>query len=801
MMKMTEQRHIKALELDKVLQSLSELASVKDSKEKALELKPCETLFDAQALINQTNAAYGLLAKFGGPSFGAAKNVNSSLSRASAGGVLTMRELLDIGEVLRVIRSLYEWRFSQPGADSCLDVFFSSLCPNKTLESSIFTSILNEEEMADNASRELSDIRRKMRNQAQSIREKLEGMVRSSYYQKYLQDAIITQRNGRFVVPVKSEHRGEIAGLVHDTSGSGATVFIEPMAVVEANNEIRVLQGKEREEIERILAELSVSAGEYGEVIKNNFESLVELNLIFAKAQLAYKMKASVPLLNTDGIIELKRARHPLLDPKKVVATDISLGDKFDTLVITGPNTGGKTVSIKTIGLLTLMACCGLLIPAADNSRICVFKKVFADIGDEQSIEQSLSTFSSHMVNIVDILKNADDESLVLIDELGAGTDPVEGAALAIAILERLQLCGAKIAATTHYAELKAYALDTPRVENGSCEFDVTTLRPTYRLLTGIPGRSNAFAISERLGIDKELIERANEFVSGENIRFENVVDSLEEARLALEKEKAETENIRREYEEKHRLAEAKLQEAESLRLKEYEKAQGEAMKITEKARREANALLMEIDTLKKELKSTKDVSELARRAKQAMKKGLSDIDRTVNPVTTSLYEDDDYVLPRPLQVGDTVFLTELGKEAQVLALPDKRQQVEVLSGALRMRVNVSKLRLIEKKKDNKPKTAALSRSGSMESRLNASADNRCDLRGMTVDEALLTLDSFLDSMLMANMGEFTVIHGKGTGALRAAVHKHLKGNKFVKSFRLGVYGEGENGVTIVTLK
>ncbi len=798
---MTEQRHIKALELDKVLQSLSELASVKDSKEKALELKPCETLYDAQALINQTNAAYGLLAKFGGPSFGAAKNVNSSLSRAAAGGVLTMRELLDIGEVLRVIRSLYEWRFSQPGADSCLDVFFSSLCPNKTLESSIFTSILNEEEMADNASRELSDIRRKMRNQAQSIREKLEGMVRSSYYQKYLQDAIITQRNGRFVVPVKSEHRGEIAGLVHDTSGSGATVFIEPMAVVEANNEIRVLQGKEREEIERILAELSVSAGEYGEVIKNNFESLVELNLIFAKAQLAYKMKASVPILNTDGIIELKRARHPLLDPKKVVATDISLGDKFDTLVITGPNTGGKTVSIKTIGLLTLMACCGLLIPAADNSKICVFNKVFADIGDEQSIEQSLSTFSSHMVNIVDILKNADDESLVLIDELGAGTDPVEGAALAIAILERLQLCGAKIAATTHYAELKAYALDTPRVENGSCEFDVTTLRPTYRLLTGIPGRSNAFAISERLGIDKELIERANEFVSGENIRFENVVDSLEEARLALEKEKAETQNIRREYEEKHRLAEAKLQEAESLRLKEYEKAQGEAMKITEKARREANALFMEIDTLKKELKSTKDVSELARRAKQAMKKGLSDIDRTVNPVTTSLYEDDDYVLPRPLQVGDTVFLTELGKEAQVLALPDKRQQVEVLSGALRMRVNVSKLRLIEKKKDNKPKTAALSRSGSMESRLNASADNRCDLRGMTVDEALLTLDSFLDSMLMANMGEFTVIHGKGTGALRAAVHKHLKGNKFVKSFRLGVYGEGENGVTIVTLK
>ncbi len=798
---MTELRHIKALELDKVLHSLSELATIKDSKEMALALTPCDVLYDAQALINQTNAAYILLAKFGGPSFGAAKNVNSSLSRASAGGVLTMRELLDIGEVLRVIRSLYDWRFSQPGADSCLDVFFSSLCPNRMLENNIFTSILSDEEMADNASRELSDIRRKMRNQAQSIREKLEGLVRSTHYQKFLQDAIITQRNGRFVVPVKNEHRGDVPGLVHDTSGSGATVFIEPMAVVEANNEIRVLQGKEREEIERILAQLSVEAGEYAETIKSNFESVVELNLIFAKAQLAYKMKASVPILNTEGIIELKKARHPLLDPKKVVATDIYLGENFDTLVITGPNTGGKTVSIKTVGLLSLMACCGLLIPTADNSKICVFKQVFADIGDEQSIEQSLSTFSSHMVNIVDILSKADDESLVLIDELGAGTDPVEGAALAIAILERLHINGAKIAATTHYAELKAYALETDRVENGSCEFDVSSLRPTYRLLIGVPGRSNAFAISERLGMDKALIERANEFVSTENVRFENVVDALEESRLLMEKEKEEASRVHREYEEKLQEAKKKLQEAENLRQKEYEKAQGEALKITEKARREANTLLMEIDNLRKEMKNTKDAGELARRAKSAMKKGLSDIDRTVNPVTSSLYEDDDYVLPRPLRVGDTVLLTELNKEASVLSLPDKRQQVEVLSGALRMRVNVGKLRLIEKKKENKQKTASLLRNGSMESRLNASADNRCDLRGMTVDEALLTLDSFLDSMLMSNMGEFTVIHGKGTGALRAAVQSHLKNNKFVKSYRLGVYGEGENGVTIVTLK
>lgn len=797
---MTHPRHIKTLELDKVLNMLSDCATLGDSKVLAKELYPVSNIKEAEALMNQTNAAYVLLAKFGGPSFGAAENVDSALARAGAGGVLTMRELLKIGEVLRVIRSVYEWRFSQPGADSCLDIYFSSLCPNKTFENRIFTSILSEDEMADNASKELADIRRKIRNKSQGIREKLEGLIRSSHYQKFLQEAIITQRNGRFVVPVKNEYRSEVSGLVHDTSGSGATVFIEPMSVVELNNEIRVLTGKEKEEIERILTELSLAAGELADSIKHNFASLVELNLIFAKAHLAYKMKASLPILNTDGIIDLKKARHPLLNPDKVVATDIYLGKDFDTLVITGPNTGGKTVSIKTVGLLTLMACCGLMIPTSDNSSICVFDKVFADIGDEQSIEQSLSTFSSHMVNIADILREADCESLVLIDELGAGTDPVEGAALAIAILERLHINGAKIAATTHYAELKAYALDSPRVQNASCEFDVSTLKPTYRLLIGIPGRSNAFAISQRLGIDEMLIARANEFVSSENIRFENVVDSLEQSRLSMEAEKKAVEKLKLEYEEKLSEAERKLSEAENLRRDEYEKAQGEALKITEKARREANILLSQIETLKKEMKTTSDAAELLKKAKQAMKKGLNDIDTAVNPVTVSLYEDDSYVLPRPLKKGDIVLLTELGKEATVLSLPDKRGQVEVLSGALRMRVGENKLRLIEKKQQ-KQKTASVSRKGSLESAIAASGNTRCDLRGMTVDEAILTLDSFIDSMLMSNIGEFTVIHGKGTGALRAAVQKHLKSNKFVKSYRLGVYGEGENGVTIVTMK
>ena len=792
-------KHHKALELNKILDLLADCASCADSREAALSLTPATELYDAQTLINQTDAAYVLLAKFGSPSFGAIKNVNSSLARAAAGGALTMRELLDVGEVLRVIRSLSEWRFSQPGAQSVLDVYFASLMPNRSLESSIFNSIISEEEMADSASPELASIRRKIKSRAQAIREKLESMVRSSHYQKFLQDAIITQRNGRFVVPVKNEYRGEVAGLVHDTSGSGATVFVEPLAVVEANNDIRVLQGKEKEEIERILAELSAEVGDYSETTKNNYECLVELNLIFAKAQLAYKMKASVPILNTQGITVLNRARHPLLDPQKVVPTDISLGVDFDTLVITGPNTGGKTVSIKTLGLISLMAACGLMIPAADESRVCIYKDIFADIGDEQSIEQSLSTFSSHMVNIVDILSRCGERSLVLIDELGAGTDPVEGAALATAILERLFFSGAKTAATTHYAELKSYALQTPRVENACCEFDVKTLRPTYRLLIGVPGRSNAFAISERLGMDKELIERAKELVSSESTRFEDVVDKLEGTRLEMEEEKRRLESERRDLAEKTAFADKKLKEADSVMERELDKARGEALRLSENAKRQAGALMIEVEKLRKELKEAKDPAELARRAKSAMKKGLSELDRSINPVTASVYDNEDYTLPRALKVGDTVFITEIGKEGTVDALPDKNGSVAVSTGLMRMRVDIKKLRLVEKQK--KKPSATVSRAKGIESSLTASAENRCDLRGMTVDEALFTLDSFIDQMLLRNISEFTVIHGKGTGALRAAVQKHLKNCRFVKTFRLGAYGEGENGVTIVTLK
>ena len=794
-------RHQKVLELDKVLEMLASYCSVSDAKELARSLEPASVLYEAAALLNQTSAAHQLMARYGAPSFGAIKNVHSSLSRAAAGGMLSLRELLDIAEVLRVVRSVSEWRANNPGSDSCLDVYFSSLLPNRALEDEITTAILSEEEVSDHASPTLADLRRKIRARSQSIREKLDGILHSSHYQKVLQEAIITQRGGRFVIPVKAEHRSEVPGLVHDTSGSGATVFIEPMAVVEANNDIKVLQSKEKEEIERIIAALSAAAGDYGDTLKHNYDCLVELNLIFAKAQLGYAMKASVPVLNEIGKIDLKQARHPLLDPRKVVPIDVHLGTEFDTLVITGPNTGGKTVSIKTIGLMCLMAACGLLIPAADKSEVCVFSKVFADIGDEQSIEQSLSTFSSHMVNIVSILQNSDENSLVLIDELGAGTDPVEGAALATAILERLHLNGAKVAATTHYAELKTYALQTARVENACCEFDVNTLKPTYRLLIGVPGRSNAFAISEKLGMDPELIERAKEFVSEESARFETVVDSLERSRLSMESEKAAVEEVRRDYEDKLKTAEDKLKDADALLKREYEKAQAEAMRITESARREANALLLEVEKLRKEMKTTTDAGELARRARQSMKQGLAAVDVAVNPVTTNLYEEDDYVLPRALVAGDTVLIASLGKEARVLAAEDKRGTVEVLSGTARMRVKTKDLRLLDKKKPAPPKTPTLSRTGGVESRQTLAADNRCDLRGMSADEALMTLDAFIDSMLLAGISEFTVIHGKGTGVLRKAVGDHLRGNKFVRSYRLGTYGEGENGVTIVTLK
>lgn len=785
-----------SLELPKILLTLSEMTSCEEARLAALSLQPSGDFFEVQKRLSETEAAHILIAKFGAPSFGGLINVNNQLSRASSGGTLSMRELLDISCDLRVIRGITEWRSKSAGMDTAIDDLFNSLYTNKYLEDKINNAVLSDTEMSDNASPALKDIRRHKRLEESKIRDKLDGMIRSPKYKSSLQDAIITQRNGRFVVPVKAEHRSEVSGMVHDTSGSGATVFIEPAAVIEANNRIKALESRERDEIERILSKLSEEAGSFADTIKISCESAAELNLIFSKAQLAYKMKATMPIINSRGVIELKKARHPLLDPKKAVPIDVSLGDKYDSLVITGPNTGGKTVSIKTIGLLTLMAECGLFIPANENSSIAVFKNVFADIGEEQSIEQSLSTFSAHMTTIVNISNNVDESSLVLIDELGAGTDPVEGAALAVAVLEDLRRKGAKIAATTHYSELKEYALRTNRVENASCEFSVDTLKPTYKLITGIPGRSNAFAISQKLGLSKEVIDEAAKLISEENTRFEDVVDTLQKTRLEMEKEKEKTAEMQNEIDEIKKKAENELSLAKQKGETQILMAQNEAKRILENAKRAAASLMMELDRLKREQSNEKNASEMARKAKAALKQHLNTIDDMTYEKNDFDGDDDDYVLPRPLKTGDNVFVKTLGTEAEVVSL-DKNGNAEVKAGVMKMKVKTSELRLLAPKK--KPKKQSLYRS--VKEKSLPSGKSSVDLRGESVEEAIADLDMFIDGVLRSGLNELTIIHGKGTGTLRRAIQQHLKDHPNIKSYRTGVYGEGEEGVTIAELK
>lgn len=788
-----------ALDLDKILNRLSSFVCSEDGKAEIEKLEPQTELSSAQALLNQTTDAHMLMARFGAPSFGGLKNVNNALARANAGSVLSMRELLDVVEVLRSIRGITQWRSKNDGVRCSIDVFFDSLTPNKYLEDKITSAIVSEDEMSDNASPALYDIRRKIRAASSKVRDRLDKMIRSSQYQKALREAIVTMRNGRYVVPVKIEHRGEISGLVHDTSSSGATVFIEPAGVVEANNEIKVLQGKEQEEIDRILFGLSAEAGSFYDGIKASYECAVELDVIFAKAKLAYDMKAMTPTLNDSGKIVLNKARHPLIDPKKVVATDIRLGTDFDSLIITGPNTGGKTVSIKTLGLFSLMAMCGLMLPAGDRSEISVFENVFADIGDEQSIEQSLSTFSSHMTNIVRIIESTNERSLVLIDELGAGTDPVEGAALAMAILERIHQKGAKIAATTHYAELKVYALETPGVENGCCEFDVASLKPTYRLLIGVPGRSNAFAISSRLGIEKSVIERAKALVSSENASFEDVIESLEKSRQDYETKKNEAESIRIEAAKAKADAQKYKDSIEQLRKNELEKAQQQAQRIVEQAKRSAYALVNELEQLKKESAKAADKAEAARRAKQLLKKSLGEFDDITNPVTAALADEGNYVVPTTLKVGDEVLLADIGKTATVTALEDKKGEVEVLAGIIKIRTPKSNLRLSKTKRTEKKQTAP--KKAQHEFKVAGADKTECDLRGMNIEEGIMELERHLDRCMRLGLNEISVIHGKGTGVLRRGIQDYLRKCKYVKSFRLGTFGEGDSGVTIVTLK
>lgn len=787
-------KNFKTLELDLILEKLADECSCDDAKELALALKPSTDMSEAELLLTQTEDAFSLLARFGGPSFSGLKNVNNPLHRANAGGSLNPKELLDIAYCLRSMRTLDEWHNHCSGVRTSLDFFFEGITVNKYLENKIFTCIINEEEISDKASETLNDIRRKIRSKENSIREKLDSMIHSSHYQQYLQESIVTQRNGRFVVPVKAENRGNVPGLVHDTSSTGATVFVEPASVVDANNDIKVLQGKERDEIMRILFELSAEAGEFAQSIKHSFDSAVMLNLIFAKAHLAYKMKATKPLLNNESIIHIKKARHPLIDAKKVVPTDIKLGDEYDTLVITGPNTGGKTVSLKTLGLLTAMSMCGLLIPASDRSRISVFDKILVDIGDEQSIAQSLSTFSSHMVNIIDIMSKADSKSLVLIDELGAGTDPVEGAALAVSVIEHIRSKGAVIAATTHYAELKAYALDTAGVSNGCCEFDVETLRPTYRLLIGVPGRSNAFAISEHLGMDKTVVEHAKSIVNSDNRDFESVLEKLESSRQALEDERKVAEEMTARAKKIEEKAQSEKDKIETLKKRELDKAKREAEKLIEAAKRKSSEFLLELEKLKKE-QNESNATEIARKTRRAVKSQMGEMDELINPAELADNWDYDYKLPREPKVGDRIVIKGIG-EGEVVEVGDK---LLVKSGLLKTRVKLSDIMILDKPKE-KPK-AIRHNVYRTSSRADADVKTEIDMRGETVDEALGELSLFIDKCVLNNIEEIRIIHGKGTGALRAAVTDYLRTHPNISEYRLGKYGEGENGVTIAKVK
>lgn len=785
----------KTLELDLILEKLAAECSCDDAKDLARGLKPAGDMAEVEMLLQQTEDAFSLLARFGGPSFSGLKNVNNSLHRAAAGGSLNPKELLDIAYCLRALRTLDEWRNHSSGVKTSLDFFFEGITSNKYLETKILSCIVSEEEIADKASDTLFDIRKKIRSKENSIREKLDSLIHSSHYQQFLQEAIITQRNGRFVVPVKAECRGNVPGLVHDTSSTGATVFIEPASVVDANNDIKVLQGKERDEIMRILYELSAESGDFAESIKHSYESAIRLNLIFAKAHLAYKMKATKPILNNEGIICLKKARHPLIDPKKVVATDIALGDEYDTLVITGPNTGGKTVSLKTLGLLTLMTMCGLLIPVADRSRVSVFNNILVDIGDEQSIAQSLSTFSSHMVNIIDIMKKADDKSLILIDELGAGTDPVEGAALAVSIIEALREKGAIIAATTHYAELKAYALDTPGVTNGCCEFDIETLRPTYKLLIGVPGRSNAFAILKHLGMTQDVIDNAKAIVGSDNRDFEAVLEKLEASRHALEEERKVAEEMTERARKIEEKAQSEMDKIETLKARELDKAKREAQKLIDAAERKSSQFLLELDKLKKEQTSS-NATEIARKTRRAVKAQMGEMDDLVNPNELADNWDYDYKLPRNPVPGDRIVIKGIG-EGEVLEF--KNNNVFVKSGLLKTRVKLSDIMILDKPKKKPVKTQHNVYRTS--SRADVDVKTEIDMRGETVDEALSELGLFIDRCVLNNIEEIRIIHGKGTGALRSAVTDYLKTHPNVSEYRLGRYGEGENGVTIAKLK
>ena len=791
-------KSIRTLELPRVLQLLSDQAVSAEAKAKALRIRPETEAEEVLRLLDQTDAARTMIGLHGSPSFSGVKPVGEALDRADRGGSLNTKELLTIADLLTAARRAKEYFNADAVEKTAIDHLFLSLHGNRFLEEKIKRCIPDEDTIADAASAELADIRRHMRAAQAKSRQILQKIISSPTYGKILQETIITQRDGRFVVPVKAEHKGDLPGLVHDISSSGATLFVEPMGVVQANNELIELEAKEQKEIERILAELSAEAAAHREDIQWDYDALVHLDLIFARGQLSYKMDAARPEVRRDGAIHLRRARHPLLDPKKAVPIDIELGDTFDTLVITGPNTGGKTVSLKTLGLLTLMTQCGLHIPVGDRSAVSVYERVLADIGDEQSIEQNLSTFSAHMTNIVAILAEADRHSLILFDELGAGTDPVEGAALAIAVIQHVRRMGARVAATTHYAELKTFAMTTAGVENASCEFNVETLSPTYRLLIGIPGKSNAFAISKRLGLPDEVIEAAKVQMSGESVRFEDVLTQLEAKRQALEKREQEANRLYRQREEDARKAREFREQMERAKENARSRGEAEAKRILRDARSAADEVFAELAEMRKQQAK----AERTMNANEAR----AELRRKLNEAEDAVSKRDQRQEPipkpsRPIREGDLVEIPGVRTPAEVVSV-GKDGTLQLKSGILKMKAKADEVRLIEDdERAAKKKNPAVTVRQNADRALRTSASRELDIRGMETLEAESVVENFLSAAVMGRLDTVTIIHGKGTGALRKAVHDILRRNKAVKSFRLGVYGEGESGVTVVTLK
>ena len=787
------EKSIRVLELPRLLEMLEHHAVSAEAKARARRLTPSDDFGEVNRLLDETDAARKMIMLRGSPAFGGVRDVGEALSRAERGGMLNTRELLDIAGLLTNVRRVQDY-YKEDEEGTVIDKLFLSLHPNRFLEEKITTAILDENEIADAASPELAEIRRHKRAAAAKGRQILQRIISSPSYAKVLQEALITQRDGRFVVPVKAECKGSLPGLVHDVSSSGATLFVEPMGVVQANNELKELEAKEEKEIDRILYALSGEAASFSRDILWDYDILVHLDLIFARGELSYRMNAMRPELKKDGSVYLRHARHPLLDPAKAVPIDIELGRSFDTLVITGPNTGGKTVSLKTLGLLCLMTQCGLHIPCDDRSAVSIFSSVLADIGDEQSIEQSLSTFSAHMKNIVQILDEADEHCLILFDELGAGTDPAEGAALATAIIEFCRKLGSRVVATTHYAELKLYAMRTKGVINASCEFDVETLRPTYKLLIGIPGKSNAFAISRKLGLSEEILKEADDLVDKSDKDFEDVLSQLEQQRQQMELARQEAERLKQETAKIKQQNEEYQEQLRKEKEKAVESARREAQHIIDEARAAANIASEELKAMRKQLADSADVSGINQRQAE-LRRNLNEVE---DKLRASQPKKERPKPTRGILVGDTVELLKLGTKASVLAI-NKDGSYQLQAGILKLTAKPDEIYLLENENPYKAKGGHPAHSG-REMKMTA-MPTEVDLRGMDTVEAICVLERYLDEAMRANLSTVRIIHGKGTGALRAAVQQSLKKNKFIKSFRLGVYGEGEDGVTIAEFR